>query len=88
MLITINGPKTFTIKDELLNLVNSLSYEIEDDNVLEDMKNAARRIVRHKDDARAKEILEGVAFGLSELPPLSRYERRMKMAELLEEALR
>ena len=88
MLINIIGTKNFTVKDELLNLVSSLSYEIEDDNILKAMEDEARAIVRHKNDKRAKEILEGVAFGLSELPAFTpRYKRQAELAELLKEAL-
>lgn len=88
MLINVIGTKNFTVKDELLNLVSSLSYEIEDDNILNAMKDEARAIVRHKNDKRAKEILEGVAFGLSELPAFTpRHVRNAELAELLKEAL-
>ena len=57
MLITVTAKKTFTVKDELLNTVNGLCYELNDD-CLSSLKAKVRKL----SVAQARDVAYGVSF--------------------------
>ena len=75
MLITVTAKKTFTIKDELLNTVNGLCYEV-NDNCLDDLKAA----VRHLSVKQARDVAYGINYARL-------YDHASTYAELLCESL-
>lgn len=58
MLITIKGKKSaYTVKDELLNTVNGLCYEL-NDNCLDELKTVVRKLTV----PQARDVVYGVSF--------------------------
>lgn len=81
MLITVTKKSAYTIKDELLNAVNGLSYEV-DDETLKDLKDTVRRYSL----AKAKEVSLGILNSLA-ASNLRGASRRKEYVDTIVEAI-